>query len=340
MSAWDKLFEDQPDYLVEAALAALHDLDLGAGEVLMRPGDEDPAMLYVVSGRVSVSRRGVQIDESGPGEVVGEMSLFRGTPRVAEIRTLEPTRALLIDRAAYEALVQGNNPVAFRLERIILEQMGHRLRRLDALVGKNSDGVDNPYVKPPKSFFAQLKDAILNKGSEPPVEERKIDAAAVLDGSRLFRDERYTLIEGLVRYTEHFVWTKGQTLCDQGEEGDAFYLIASGRADVYVRSGKGRIHRLGSVGPGAAVGMTSLIDGRPRMATVIATEQVDALEFPKSTFDALVSQDGQLQSALRRAMIRAFADQVDEAGANLIGLAKVDVPGEVTAHVATEIYSE
>lgn len=333
MTAWDDLLGDLPDYLADQARSACHDVRVDSGEPLMSEGDDDPAMVYVLDGKVAIHRGGVRLDESGPGEIVGEMSLFRAAPRVATVVAEEPSRALLFEREGYDALVAANNPVAFRIERLVLTQLGARLRRLDGLVAKNTRGVANPYGPPPASFLQRLR-AMVRPAAPPPLIERKLDPAEVLDQSHLFQGERFALIEGLTKFVEHFVFAQGQTLCDQGEQGDALYLIAAGKADVYVSLPGEKIHKLGSVGPGAAVGMTSLVDGRPRMATVIATEQVDALELKKAAFDALIAQDGQLQSALRRALIRAFAEQVDEAGANLVSLADHAAP----ANAATEVY--
>lgn len=333
MTAWDDLLGDLPDYLADQARSACHDVRVDSGEALMAEGDRDPAMVYVLEGKVAINRSGVRLDSSGPGEIVGEMALFRDAPRVATVVAEEPARALLFERDGYDALVAANNPVAFRIERLVLAQLGARLRRLDSLVSKNTHGVTNPYLPPPPSFLKRLRDAI-RPPPAPAIIDRKLDVADVLDRSHLFQGERFTLIEGLSKFLEHFVFAPGETLCDQGEQGTALFLLAEGKADVYVSLPGERIHKLGSVGPGAAVGMTSLVDGRPRTATVIATEQVDALELKKAAFDALVSQDGQLQSALRRALIRAFAEQVDEAGANLVSLAENAAP----PNAATEIY--
>lgn len=339
MSARDDLFGDLPEYLAKGALLECHDLDVGEGEVIMSAGDDDPAMIYVLEGSVAVKRGGVEIDRSGPGQVIGEMALFRGVPRVAEIETATPTQALIVTREAYFKLVEANNPVVFRLERKILEQLGARLRRLDELVAAKSEGQTNPYYEPPKGLFDQLKSLFSRKEEDEELIERDIAAADVLGESHLFRGERYPLVEGIANRLEHFVWTTGQTLCEQGETGDAVYVIAEGRADVYVHTTGGRIHKLGTVGPGAAVGMTALVDDRPRSATVIATEQVDALELTKASFDALVAQDGQIQSALRRAIIRAFADQIDQAGAALVSLSSGD-DVRIPANAGTEFYAE
>ncbi len=337
MSARDDLFGDLPDYLVEGALEACDEIELAANEIVMSAGEDDPAMAYILEGRVSIRRDGVEIDTSGPGEVVGESAVFRGGGRVADVVALTPVRALIVTEGAYHHLVGANNPLSFKLERMILTQLGARLARLDTLIGNKSEGEKNTYLRPPKGLLTQIREALTRKVQQTPVVDKVFKAADVLDNSHLFRNERYTLIEGLAQFTEHFVWTVGQTICEQGEEGDAVYIIAEGNADVFVHAGGGKIHKLGTVGRGACVGMTSLIEGRPRMATVMATEQVDALELKKASFEGLIAQDGQVQSAMRRAMIRAFAEQIDEAGANLVKLAG-DVPSEVEAHVTTEIY--
>ena len=58
-------------------------------------------------------------------------------------------------------------------------------------------------------------------------------------------------------------------LIEEGEEGDALFVILEGTA-VVRRDG----HDLVTVGPGAYFGELALLDGGPRSATVVATEPV------------------------------------------------------------------
>jgi CRP-like cAMP-binding protein len=92
-------------------------------------------------------------------------------------------------------------------------------------------------------------------------------------------------------------------LIEEGEEGDALFLIIEGRASVR-RQGEEVL----SVGPGACFGEMALLDGEPRSATVIATEPVKIAvlgvrmfrtllrEFPEMTFELLAG----LAADLRR----------------------------------------
>jgi len=336
MDAWEELVADLPELAVDAALEVCHDLEVATDEVVMEAGAYDPALVYLVSGEVEVRRGGVQLAVCGVGQILGEMGMFRDVPRMAEVVTRRPTRALVLTRAGYAALVDANNPVVYQLERRMLHQLEQRLHRMDGLVSARAVGEEDPFRRPPKAFFAQLQDLLLGE-IEPDILTRRVDPVRVVERSHLFRGERYALLQGLAELLEPRVFPAGEVICGQGQPGGPIHLVAEGTARVVAHVAPGRIHQLGTVGPGACVGMTSLVDGRPRMASVVALEQVDVLSLRKDRYVALVGRDGQIPSALRRAMIRAFADQLESAGAALVAIASGDLPGAVSA-VATEIY--
>jgi CRP/FNR family transcriptional regulator, cyclic AMP receptor protein len=66
---------------------------------------------------------------------------------------------------------------------------------------------------------------------------------------------------------------KGTVMTRQGAVGGLAYVIASGQAEVS-RDGKA----IARLGPGDVVGELSLIDGKPRSATVTATTDLEVLE--------------------------------------------------------------
>ena len=82
----------------------LRPLDLQAGEVLFRQGEEADGLYVVAAGSVGVySRlpggREVEVAVLGEGEVVGELALVDGGTRAATVRALEPAAALFFSRA-------------------------------------------------------------------------------------------------------------------------------------------------------------------------------------------------------------------------------------------------
>jgi CRP/FNR family cyclic AMP-dependent transcriptional regulator len=97
----------------------------------------------------------------------------------------------------------------------------------------------------------------------------------------------------LRRHGRHVRFPAGVRLLQQGEPGDKVLVIESGRAKVtYVTSG-GRELVLRFCGPGELVGELSVLDGGPRLSSIVALEEVEALVIPAGEFRALLlSQPG------------------------------------------------
>jgi CRP-like cAMP-binding protein len=118
--------------------------------------------------------------------------------------------------------------------------------------------------------------------------------------SRCSRRERATV----ARHMETAALPADSPLVEEGEDGDALFLIIDGSASVR-RHG----HEVASVGPGAYFGEMALLDGEPRSATVVATEPVTVAvlgvrmfrtllrEFPEMTFELLAGLAGDLRRA-------------------------------------------
>jgi len=73
-------------------------------------------------------------------------------------------------------------------------------------------------------------------------------------------------IEQLGARLDHAEFAPGQMVFAQGDEGDGFYVVESGRADV-VRGGR----VVNTLGRGAGFGEIALLDDRPRTATILAS---------------------------------------------------------------------
>jgi CRP-like cAMP-binding protein len=96
----------------------------------------------------------------------------------------------------------------------------------------------------------------------------------------------------------------GTCMIEDGEEGDAFFVIIKGNASV--RKGD-RV--LAKVGPGAAFGELALLDGEPRSASVYATDDVSVAvlgvrmfrtllrEFPEMALELMAGLAGDVRRA-------------------------------------------
>jgi CRP/FNR family transcriptional regulator, cyclic AMP receptor protein len=85
----------------------------------------------------------------------------------------------------------------------------------------------------------------------------------------------------------------GKELTTEGDGGVAFHLITHGTASVSVRGAPRR-----SLGPGEYFGEISMIDGKPRSATVIADTPLTTLALVAWRFAPLLDEHPDVTKAL------------------------------------------
>jgi CRP/FNR family cyclic AMP-dependent transcriptional regulator len=103
------------------------EVDVPAGKVLIRQGDNGDDLMIIVSGQVAVERDGRQIDQMGPGDFFGEIALIERGPRTATCTAEAPTRLLVVNHRDFHTLMDEFPAVATQL----LTTLAQRLRRLE-----------------------------------------------------------------------------------------------------------------------------------------------------------------------------------------------------------------
>jgi CRP-like cAMP-binding protein len=98
-------------------------------------------------------------------------------------------------------------------------------------------------------------------------------------------------------------FAKDHVIARQGEVGTGFFLVATGSVRV-VRDGKTIAH----IGPGDFFGELSVLDGRPRVAQVVADEPTTCLALATWDFEAVVRE----QPAVALAILRGLAGRLRE----------------------------
>ena len=111
---------------------------------------------------------------------------------------------------------------------------------------------------------------------------------------------------------QHLQWVElagGEVLIEQGESGDAGYLLLSGRLRVYVRDDDGTPRMVRELARGEVVGEMSLFTGEPRTATVVAVRDSLLVKLDRPCFDGLVALNPQVALTLTRLVIRRLQTQ-------------------------------
>ncbi len=107
------------------------------GQALFHMGDEGGSLHVVERGRVKVTIPSSSGDELilamlGPGEILGELSLFDGEPRSATVQALEETETLCLHRKDLLALMRDRFDVVEK----VLAVLARRVRDTDMLLAE------------------------------------------------------------------------------------------------------------------------------------------------------------------------------------------------------------
>ena len=91
-----------------SGLAALVDeLELPEGQTLAREGERGKEFLVLAEGIADVASGGEVVNQLGPGDFFGEISLVTGEPRTATVTTRGPSRLLIFSAPAFRSLLHG-----------------------------------------------------------------------------------------------------------------------------------------------------------------------------------------------------------------------------------------
>lgn len=109
--------------------------------------------------------------------------------------------------------------------------------------------------------------------------------ADILRSVPLFQGMTNHSIDTIAGLADETTFSVGDELVREGEPGDSFLVLVDGAAEV--RQG-GRTLR--TLGPGEFLGEIALIDGGPRTATVVATDEIRALRVDRAGFSKLMNE--------------------------------------------------
>jgi len=121
--------------------------------------------------------------------------------------------------------------------------------------------------------------------------------------SSLSRRQRGKLLAGS-KVVEH---AAGLEVTVEGAGAVALHVVLDGEANVSVRG-----REVGTLGPGEFFGEISMIDGKPRSATVTAGESLRTLYVPHAAFTGLVENEAAVAKELMLALCGRIREMQSE----------------------------
>jgi CRP-like cAMP-binding protein len=115
-----------PEREIFALLPLFDEVRLAPGELLMRQGEIGHELFLIIEGQAAVTVHDKPVATVGPGEFVGEMSLFERAPRSATVTAMTPVRTLVAGGPSFATLLTN----ALVLRRLAAA-LAHRLRTVE-----------------------------------------------------------------------------------------------------------------------------------------------------------------------------------------------------------------
>jgi len=100
----------------------------------------------------------------------------------------------------------------------------------------------------------------------------------------------------------------GEPIVRQGEEGDSFFVITSGRVEVSASDETGARAVLAQLGGGDFFGEMSLLTGERRSATVTALEDTEMIVVDKANFAQVITANPSIAQSLSEILERRLIE--------------------------------
>lgn len=154
-------------------------------------------------------------------------------------------------------------------------------------------------------------------GKNEPLFSRPVPKSPLFE---LLSDVEREAIVGEMEVESH---EEGSVVINEGDPGTSMYLIASGEVKVYTRAAgnNGGTLYLARLGEGDFFGEVSVLTGKPRTATITASQRTELLRLDKSKLDGVLSKHPGIRKVLddfykRRAKhtVEAMIDSLKKKG--------------------------
>lgn len=107
-------------------------------------------------------------------------------------------------------------------------------------------------------------------------------------------------------------YKSGQSICREGETGHSMYILLNGRAEIIINSFSDNVQSLGYLQEGSFFGEMSLLEGKPRSATIVAdSDDVVVLEIAEENFSMLLLKATSITYRLLLSLNNRLNDMLD-----------------------------
>jgi flavin reductase (DIM6/NTAB) family NADH-FMN oxidoreductase RutF len=123
LTAKGPLFSTLSPDVLERIMTSGDERAFATGEPIVRQGETGDELFVIVEGRVRVEREGRPLGSLGSGEFFGEVAVFDGRPRSADVVAETPVRCLAISREALRETLELEPRAAWAMLQVLASRL-------------------------------------------------------------------------------------------------------------------------------------------------------------------------------------------------------------------------
>ncbi len=272
-----------------------------ANSLIFIEGNQKNDNFYIIkSGSVQINRIHEFPDEQGKnafgaGDTFGVVSCLSYRPRIDTAKTMTPVEVISVNREQFIPLIQNNSGIALK----ILRSFSKKLREFDAAITRMAlkkpvDESIQKIVEIADYYYARKKYKqayyCYNRylSLKPDDKNPKITANMKFLESMKIDKSPYKELDNFTRIYKE----KSMLFCEH-EPGDEVFIIQKGRIQIS-KILKDQELLLAVLNPGDVIGEMAILENKPRNASAIAFEEMQALVLNKENFMNMVHNNPQV----------------------------------------------
>lgn len=140
----------------------------------------------------------------------------------------------------------------------------------------------------------------------------------IIEHIRLFEDFEREEIRRLAAGLRCYRAPAGATLIREGDSGDFMVFLLDGKCEIVKSDPGGLPQRISVAGPGKILGEMSMIDGEPRFATCVATEQTLIAVLTREDLARIILEQPILGAKILMELVLMLSQRLRQTSAKLV----------------------
>jgi len=168
-----------------------------------------------------------------------------------------------------------------------------------------------------------------------------VDKLNYLKNADLFKDLKDDELEKLAARLKERVYPPNTAIVREGASGDSMFIIKNGKVEVKKREPSvGVDFTIATLNNGSCFGEMALLTGKPRSATVIATQATEVFVLEKIDFEALLREHPSISMSLNKIVAERIEEMNAQKGMGYISLTNLKLDKDIISLIPQQLVTK